>query len=69
MICVVHSKQKDSCEGEEQLHIQEGAEGGRRECFVTGKPTLVQMSVDDEDNDDNDDDDDDDDDNNYDYDD
>lgn len=44
MICVlvVQRKQKDSCEREEKLLIEEWGVG-----FVTGKPTLVEISVDD----------------------
>ena len=47
MICVldVQRKQQDSCEREEQLLIE-----GWRVGFVTGKPTLVEISVDDYDN-------------------
>jgi len=46
VICVyvIERKQQDSCEREEQLLI----EGGRG--FVTGKPTFVEISLDDYDN-------------------
>jgi hypothetical protein len=47
VICVyvAQRKQQDSCEREEQLLTE-----GWRIGFVTGKPTLVEISVDDYDN-------------------
>ena len=47
VICVyvVHRKQQDSCEREEQMLIEAWREG-----YVTGKPTMVEISVDGYDN-------------------